>query len=55
MNGTRADAQGGAPGAPRLLLWTVGGLAVAVAAVAFVLWGTTGAGTILDLIAAYCG
>jgi hypothetical protein len=45
----------GAPGAPWLLLWIVGGLAIAVAAVAFALWGIAGASTILDLIDAYCG
>ena len=55
MNSTRADAQHGAPPAPRLLLWIVGGLAVALGGLAFVLWGTAGAATILDLIAAYCG
>jgi hypothetical protein len=40
---------------PRRLLWSVGIAALVLGIVAFVLWGVNGAGTLLDMIAAFCG
>jgi anti-sigma-K factor RskA len=37
-----------------LLAWSAAALLVAVIAVTFVLWGTTGPAYIVDMIAAYC-
>jgi len=39
---------------PYWLLWSTGAVAFVLAAVAFVLWGLTGAATLLDMIVAFC-
>jgi hypothetical protein len=41
--------------ASRWLLWTTGLAALVLGIVAFLLWGTSSAGYLLDLAAAYCG
>jgi hypothetical protein len=39
---------------PRRLLWSVGIAAFVLGMCAFVLWGVNGAGTLFDMIAAFC-
>ena len=39
---------------PYRLLWSTGIAALVLAAAAFVLWGLNGAGTLFDMIAAFC-
>jgi hypothetical protein len=40
--------------APYRLLWSTGIVALVLCIVAFTLWGLNGAGTLFDLIAAFC-
>ena len=47
-----AQPSSGAP--PRRLLWSVGVAAFVLGISAFVLWGVNGAGTLFDMIAAFC-
>ena len=49
------DAQPSPGTTPRRLLWSVGVAAFVLGIVAFVLWGINGAGTLFDMIAAFCG
>jgi hypothetical protein len=50
------DAQPSSPGTtPRRLLWSVGVAGFVLGIIAFVLWGINGAGTLFDMIAAFCG
>ncbi len=42
-----------ADGTPRWLIWPAGG-AVVLAVVAFLLWGFGGAGTLFDMVLAWC-
>jgi hypothetical protein len=53
MSSTAAPPSSGTP--PRRLLWSVGVAAFVLGFVAFVLWGINGAGTLFDMIAAFCG
>jgi len=39
---------------PYRLLWSTGIVALVLCIVAFVLWGINGAGTLFDMIAAFC-
>jgi hypothetical protein len=39
---------------PHWLLWSTGIVAAVICIVAFVLWGTNGAGTLFDMIVALC-
>jgi hypothetical protein len=39
---------------PYRLLWSTGIVALVLGAAAFMLWGLNGAGTLFDLIAAFC-
>lgn len=39
---------------PYALLWSTGIVALVLSAVAFVLWGTSGASTLFDMIVALC-
>jgi len=39
---------------PYLLLWTTGIAAAVLSFIAFLLWGTIGAGALLDMIVALC-
>jgi len=39
---------------PYWLLWSVGMAGVVLCVIAFVLWGTTGAATLFDIIVALC-
>ena len=41
-------------GTPYWLLWSTGIVALALGAVAFVLWGINGASTLFDMIVALC-
>ena len=43
-----------APARPNWLLWSSGVAAAALAAVAFVLWGTNGPTMLFDMIVALC-
>ena len=47
-----AESRG--PKTPYLLLWSTGISAVVIGIAAFVLWGTSGAGTLFDMIVALC-
>jgi hypothetical protein len=49
------DAEPSPGNTPRRLLWSVGVAASVLGIVAFVLWGINGAGTLFDMIAAFCG
>ena len=49
------DAQPSPGTTPRRLLWSVGVAAFVLGIGAFVLWGINGAGTLFDMIAAFCG
>ena len=49
-----ADAQPSPGNTPHRLLWSVGVAAFVLGIVAFVLWGIYGAGTLFDMIAAFC-
>jgi hypothetical protein len=49
------DAQPSSGTTPDRLLWSVGVAAFVLGIVAFVLWGINGAGTLFDMIAAFCG
>jgi hypothetical protein len=53
MSGITAQPSSATP--PRRLLWSVGVAAFVLGIVAFVLWGINGAGTLFDMIAAFCG
>ena len=48
------DAQPSPGTTPHRLLWSVGAAAFVLGLVAFVLWGIYGAGTLFDMIAAFC-
>jgi hypothetical protein len=50
----RATVSSGLSGRERWLLWVSGGVALTLALVAFVLWGTRGAAYLLDLIVTFC-
>jgi Flp pilus assembly protein TadB len=50
----RTTTSSGLSGRERWLLWLSGGVALALALVAFVLWGTRGAAYLLDLVVALC-
>ena len=52
----QATAAGAPPpvNTPYWLLWSTGIAAVLLGAVAFVLWGINGAGTLFDMIVALC-
>ena len=52
MSSAAAQPSSGTP--PRRLLWSVGAPPSCSASVAFVLWGINGAGTLFDMIAAFC-
>jgi hypothetical protein len=55
--GTRSPAKDARPSSgttPRRLLWSVGVAAFVFAICAFVLWGINGAGTLFDMMAAFC-
>ena len=52
MSNTAAQPTSGTP--PRRLLWSVGIAAFVLGIVAFVLWGINGAGTLFDMMAAFC-
>ena len=52
MSNAAAQPPPGAP--PRRLLWSVGIAAFVLGIFAFVLWGIIGAGTLFDMIAAFC-
>jgi len=58
MTGTGTHAPGAAepPAAntPYWLLWSAGIAAVVLSIAAFVLWGTSGASTLFDMIVALC-
>jgi hypothetical protein len=41
--------------APHRLLWATGIVAFVLGILAFALWGLHGAGTLLDMIAVFCG
>ena len=47
-----AESRG--PKTPYLLLWSTGISAVVIGIAAFVLWGTSGARTLFDMIVALC-
>ena len=49
-----AGAQPSSGGTPYGVLWSAGVVAFVICAFAFVLWGINGAGTLLDMIAAFC-
>jgi len=49
-----ATAQPVAAAPPRRLLWSVGIAAFVLGLCAFVLWGIEGAGTLFDMMAAFC-
>jgi hypothetical protein len=49
------DAQPSPGTPPRRLLWSVGVAGSVLGIIAFVLWGINGAGTLFDMIAAFCG
>ena len=53
MSSTGAHSPSGTT--PHRLLWSVGVTAFVLGLVAFVLWGINGAGTLFDMIAAFCG
>ena len=40
--------------APRWLIWPIVGGVIVVAVAAFLLWGFGGAGTLLDMVLAWC-
>jgi len=40
---------------PYRLLWSAGIIAFVLSAIAFLLWGISGAGTLFDMIVALCG
>ena len=48
----RVQPSGG--GTPYGVLWSAGVVAFVICVFAFVLWGINGAGTLLDMIAAFC-
>ena len=49
-----AAAQPVAAAPPRRLLWSLGVAAFVLGLCAFVLWGVEGAGTLFDMMAAFC-
>ena len=49
-----AAAQPAAAAPPRRLLWSVGVAAFVLGLGAFLLWGIEGAGTLIDMMAAFC-
>ena len=51
---SNAAAQPSSSTPPRRLLWSVGVAAFVLGIVAFVLWGINGAGTLFDMVAAFC-
>jgi hypothetical protein len=52
MSNAAAQPSSGTP--PRRLLWSVGIAAFVLGICAFVLWGINGAGTLFDMMAAFC-
>jgi hypothetical protein len=50
----RQDAEPTATNTPYWLLWSTGIVAFVLCIVAFVLWGIGGAGTLFDMIVAFC-
>jgi hypothetical protein len=50
-----AGVQPPSGGTPYGVLWSAGMVAFVICVLAFVLWGINGAGTLLDMIAAFCG
>jgi hypothetical protein len=50
----RTTAGSGLSERERWLLWLSGGVALSLALVAFILWGTRGAAYLLDLVVALC-
>jgi hypothetical protein len=52
MSSTAAQPPSAA--SPRRLLWSVGIAAFVLGISAFVLWGVNGAGTLFDMMAAFC-
>ena len=50
----RGTTSSGLSGRERWLLWLSGGVALALALIAFALWGTRGSAYLLDLLVALC-
>jgi len=48
------DAQPSPDNTPRRLLWSVGIVAFVLSILTFMLWAINGAGTLFDMIAAFC-
>jgi hypothetical protein len=55
MNSVHTDTKRSPEAAPHWALWIIGGVAVALCSLVFLLWGINGPVYIFDLIAAYCG
>jgi hypothetical protein len=55
MTDSNARARSSTHPAPHWVAWIIGGAAVALCSLVFLLWGINGPIYLFDLVAAYCG